>query len=436
MTQRVVIGSGPDGLRAAAAVAATGASVVFLQQGPGPSGLSRPDLPEGDGSIRLAGGIQRSALEAVVGPVREVAAPRLSIAMGGSVHSLPLRPDRVGSLLPGDARRIAARAWLRARGRNALAELVGGGQEERTLRDWVVRRMGVPAYDELYADYAERRWGAPAATLGVSVARRHHFLPDDASRVQIAGGAVAALDSLADRVRQSGTLRTDVVIEGFHVEEGRVRSVVLAGGEQVDTSGGLWVEDVPNRAVEWLGDAGSPGLRVDASRLPARDRARVGLEAVSIDEGEVVHLLSPSGPAWRVIGLGAGAAVADCTLDADGVVPPDLQSEVVRQVAAAGMGSPRPDGGGIEYERDAVPLWEITTPAVLREVLGPLRAVGVVLVGARGAVADLGPGEALALATRYAADGDPDQREAQRQLVQVPTRIDDLGARITRFVTR
>jgi hypothetical protein len=436
MAQRVVIGSGPDGLRAAAALADTGAQVVLLQQGPGASGLARPDLPEDDGRLRLPEGTDRAAAAAVLGPLRDAPAPALSIARDGAVRSLPLRPDAVAELLPEGSRRTAARAWVRARGRNALAELVGGGQEERTMRDWVVRRMGRPAFDALYAGYAQRRWGAPADRLAVSLARVHHFLPDAAPRVEVGGAPAEAFDAMAARVAASGEVRTGVSVQGFHVESGRVTAVVLAGGERIEAPDGVWVEDTPARAVGWLGDAASPGLVVDAGRLPAHDRVRVGLSGAAIDAGEVVHLLDEGLQAWRIVGLGSGRAVADCTL-ADGAAPAaDHAARVAAELRGAGVGDVRPDGGAVEHERAAVALWEITTPAVLREVLGPLRAAGVVLLGARGAVAGLGPGEALALALRYAGVADPDQREAQRQLIQAPTRIDDLGARITRFLTR
>ena len=435
MAQRVVIGTGPDGLRAAAALVGAGEQVLLLQQGSGASGLARPDLAEGDGSSRLPAGVDRTAVEAVLGPLRDAPGPKLSIARNGIHHALPLRPDTVAALLPEGARRTAARAWLRARGRNALAELVGGGQEERTLRDWVVRRMGVPAFDSLYADYAARRWGADASSLGVSLARRHHFLPDGAGRVQAAGGPAASLASIAAQVAASGEIRSEVSVEGFHVEDGRVCGVRLADGEEIRADG-VWVEDTPLRAVNWLGDAAPAGLRVDAQRLPVRDRARVGLAGVALEAGEVVHLLDEGVAAWRVVGQGGGAAVADCTLAPGSVPAPDFAARVAGDVRAAGLGDAEPDGGAIELERGAVALWEVTTPAILREVLGPLRGFGVVMVGARGAVAGLGPGEALALALRYAGATDPDQREAQRVLVQAPTRTDDLGARITRFVSR
>ncbi len=433
MPQRVVIGTGPDGLRAAAALSAHGESVLLLQQGEGSAGLSRPDLAEHDGSIRIPAGTNRSAFEKVLGPLRDVPSPRLSVARGGTTRCLPLRPDAVAGLLPDGVRRQAARAWIRARGRNALAELVGGGQEERTVRDWVVRRMGVPAYDTLYADYAARRWGAPGRRLGASLARRHHFIPDAAPRVLAAGGTEEVFAALAERIQADGEVRTGVAVERFHVEGGRVRGVVLRGGETVE-SDGVWVEDTPARAVRWLGEAASAGLVVDAGRLPAAGRARVGLHGVDVASGDVVHLLDEGLSGWRVTGLGEGAAVVDCTLDAP--PGPALAQTVAAEVREAGLGDARPDGGPVEWERHAVALWEVTTPAVLREVLGPLAAAGVVMVGARGAVADLGPGEALALALHHIATESVDLREAQRRFVQVPTRVEDLGARITRFVTR
>ena len=58
----------------------------------------------------------------------------------------------------------ASRVWgssLERRVRNALVPLTGEGQEERTYRQWVERRMGHGAYEHVYADY-----GAPMGLPG------------------------------------------------------------------------------------------------------------------------------------------------------------------------------------------------------------------------------------------------------------------------------
>ena len=51
--KRLVIGSGPDGLRAAAVLASGGYSVTLLQEGATPSGLSRPNYPNDAGWMRV-----------------------------------------------------------------------------------------------------------------------------------------------------------------------------------------------------------------------------------------------------------------------------------------------------------------------------------------------------------------------------------------------
>ena len=68
-----------------------------------------------------------------------------------------------------------------------MAEVVGGGMEERSHKDWVVRRMGEPAWRHLYRSYAERRWGLPSEQLSVSLARMYHGGTDNQA-VQVVGG--------------------------------------------------------------------------------------------------------------------------------------------------------------------------------------------------------------------------------------------------------
>ncbi len=426
--QQVVIGSGPDGLRVAALLAARGDRVTLLQQGPGPSGLARPEIPEGDGRWRLRTQAGRAGAG---GGLIEVAAPTLGVARDGRVHALPLAPRTVGQLLPDHGRRDAARSWLRARGRNAMAELLGGGQEERTHRDWVVRRMGAPAWSYLYADYAARRWGLPSDELGVSLARTRHFV-EDAGPFSAPGP-----DALAAAAARVADVRSDCRIADVRLQDGRVAAVGLADGAVVPVDGRLWVDDTPVRVTTWLGDAAPEGLHNDATRLAHADARRVVVAGLRADLPDVVHLLDDGATGWRVVSLGGGRGVVDVTLPIGGPPPPDaaLAAAAAGACRASGLGDARVDGG-VESLRAYVPVWQVTTHAVLREVLGPLDGLGIVLCGRRGAVAALDPGEALDHAGALASGPPPDQREVQRQLVLPPVRLDDLGARITRFVTR
>ena len=86
---RVVIGAGTDGLRAAAAWAATGEQVCLVQSTDTPHGLDFPDLPEGNGRLHVSSDV-RAFAETVIGPVVEAPDLVRAIAAREKVHRLPL----------------------------------------------------------------------------------------------------------------------------------------------------------------------------------------------------------------------------------------------------------------------------------------------------------------------------------------------------------
>lgn len=433
--QRVVIASGPDGLRAAAALALDGHAPLLLQQGPGAAGLQRPDLPERDGRMRVQ---DRALAEAVSGGLVDVGAPKHAVVRDGVIRLLPLRPNTIRSLLPTDQQARAAKAWVGARTRNGLVDLLGGGQEERTHRDWLVRRMGEPAWRALYSGYAERRWGLSSAELGVGVARVHHFLADAGPWLAASDGPEAALRHAEAVVRDAGEVRSHAEIEGLDVEDGRVRRVRMVDGEHVLIDGPLWVEDTPAILRTWLGAAAKQEIGHACRRIRAADTARVGLRGLRDDLPDMIHLLDDAAAGWAVVHLGGGRGILEMTFPVGAAAPPtdELQAKAVTTCRSAGLGDAVPDGGPLEMLRAGSAAWETTSHAAMRDVVLAFGRLGVVVVGGRGTFANLDPGEGLDLVARYRLADQPDQREALRDLVEPPVWLDDLGAPVTCLITR
>ena len=100
--QRIVIGRGPDALRAAAVLATAGHAVTVLQGAATASGRSRATLPEGTGRLRVHPE-GRALVEQVLGPLAAAPAPSRGVALRGAVRTLPLQPYDVPAMLPGGA---------------------------------------------------------------------------------------------------------------------------------------------------------------------------------------------------------------------------------------------------------------------------------------------------------------------------------------------
>jgi len=432
---RVVIGAGADGTRAAAALAATGEAVLLLQATETPHGLDHPDLPEGTGRMAV-GTAERAAVEAVTGPLVE--APRVSraVALGGRVSTLPMKPTDAIQLFDVTDRVDAGRSFMERRVRNALIPITGEGQEERTYRQWVERRMGASAYQHVYADYAQKRWCLPGDRLSVAVARQHHNPHHGEPTTVAGGGAAAALDNAIAVIESNGgEIRCGVNVRGIKVVDGRA-AAVRVGRRNIPVDGDLWVARPHTVVAGWLGDSLARGPSNDSAFLHVWDRLQVAFDADKALPADELHILDRGSPAWRVSQVyGSGLRIvfhANVAPDTDG---PDLLSFVALG-ESLGIRGLRAENARVERLREWVPVWAPVVHPRLRRLSLAFAELGIVSVGRRGTFSPLDAGTELALAARYAAEGVPDQREALRALLEPPAKDPDLDASFRDFLWR
>ena len=431
---RVVIGAGTDGLRAAAAWAATGEQVCLVQSTDTPHGLDFPDLPEGNGRLHVSSDV-RAFAETVIGPVVEAPDLVRAIAAREKVHRLPLDFMAVPQLFDASTLQGVGQHFIRRRARNGLIPLTGGGQEERTYRQWVERRMGAPAYRHTYQNYASRRWGADGDNLSSSVARVHHNPSEYSTAGQVPGGGPrSALEHAISVIEAAGgKIISGANVRGLKVVDGKVVAVRV-GRRNIAVDGPVWIARPPSVVAAWLGDLLHSGLHVDAQSLQAMDAVQVSMpieEACHFDE---IHLLESDSDAWRITQSYGGAlqAVYHCTIHPDA---PDPDPSVLAAVGAS-LGFKGLDSSlaKVERLREWNPVWAPLTHTRLRRLFLAFGELGVVAVGRRGTFSPICPGREIALASLYANSEVPDQREALRSMLEPPVRSDDLNASFRDFI--
>ncbi len=431
---RVVIGAGADAIRAGACLAQAGKSVLVLQECEQPSGLVHPSLPEGSGMLRVSEEM-RPSVEAVTGPLTSKDTRRRAVAVGGSVLPLPLRITDVPRVFGREALPSVGQDFIERRVRNALVPLTGEGQEERTYRQWVERRMGHAAYLHAYADYAERRWGASGEGLAVGLARLHHN-PHGAPELVPAEGRHESMHAAAVGLIEAngGEVRVGVAVKGLKVEEGRVVAIRV-GRRNIPVDGQVWVARPHSVVAEWLGDALGLGPRTDAAALKTLDRVQVAFEveaALPVDE---IHVLDKDAPAFRITQVfGSGfTAVFHANVEPGQPAPdPSLFLALGESLGLRLKG----ETARLERLKDWVPVWTPMIHTRLRRLALAYTALGVVMVGRRGSFSPIDLGTELAVAAHYARATVPDQREMLRTVFAPPVRDDDLDASFRDFLWR
>lgn len=421
-------------------LAAGGHRVRLFQAGDTPSGLTHPRLVVGTGRMRVAPP-DRALTEEVLGALVEAPEADRAVLARGRMHRLPLSPAQVPALFD---RRVAAHAaseWTRARARNAMHRFVGGGQEERTYADWVERRMGGVAAHHLYRPYARRRWGLDPKELSVSVARLFHGVADSGPHQVMGGGPQEALAHAEQVLRAAGgEIRTGVRVRALRVDGERVGTVILDDGEEIPVEGPLWVAEPYRRVVGWLRDAASTSLRFDAERQLTATLVEVALTGDTTRLHSEIHVLDAEAPFWRVVcpyGMEQTAIFHATALDGSTLGDDATLAEQFAQAARQlGLGHFSTEGSRVERLADWQPVWTPLCHVRSARLLRAFRRLGIVAVGRKGTFSFIDPGQEIALAARYRDEDDPDQKEAHRVMIDPPIRIDDLDARITRFVER
>lgn len=431
----VVIGSGADGLRAAAMLASTGVSVCLLQESETPHGFVHPSLGEGDGRLHIEPSL-KGAAERVLGPLVDAPPVQRWVFSNGVMHALPLTRRSVASIFERDHLADVGRRFVERRVRNGLIPLTGEGQEERTYREWVVRRMGDPAYQHAYSNYALRRWGLDGDSLSVAVARAHHNPHARSSPVMLGGDQNTWSDVAVETIRRNGgEVHTSANVRGFKVSDGRVVAVKV-GRKNIVIDGPVWVARNPSVVAGWLGDALPSGGHVDAGLLEAHDRVRVAFDVEHTIEADEVHLLDGSNGAFRVVqSFGSTHTVVFDATVSPFAPDPDVE-DLARCAHQLGWKSADPSTVRVERLHEWVPLWAPVIHPRLRRLNLAFRDFGIVSVGRRGTFAPIDAGTELMLAARYAGDSDPDQREAMRVLLDPPVKDDDLNASFRDFIWR
>lgn len=433
---RIVVGNGPSALRAAAALSTGDWRVTLITTGPDPSGLGGPELAQDSGRLRVAPE-HRAVVEAVLGPLAEASSPRRAVQIRGNRFDLPMARVDVPRMFPINALGGAAQSWARTRTRNALAQIIGSGAEERTYRDWVVRRMGGPAYHHLYRSYAERRFGAAGEDLASSVARVFHGGPEDGPlfTAREADSNARAARLLADN---GGQVRVGQV-RSLEVEAGKVSAIVLEDGT-LEVNGPVWIARSPRVIARWLGPEHGAPLAVDSDQLRVGRAVAVALRGDTAGLPDELHVLDEGAPFWRVIPHPSqpGVAIFHFTLGPDAEVPPDrlVVERVISATKSLGIGEFSPDGAVVQSQAEVRPVWLEVGLARLRRVQLRWRDLGIVGVGRAGTFAPLDPAEEIAHAAVMRDELNPDQRELHRAYLAPPVKQDDLDSPITRWLTR
>lgn len=388
----LVVSAGASGPGIARALAARGRSVTLVALG-----------PPVDATLPVGNGLWLDP-PANAGAVRPFAVDR-GVLAGGRVLRLPApRADLLRGLpLTGLGRALGD--WSRARARRGLAAVVGGGQETRSVRDWLVQHHGEPLYRRWYAAYVSRRFGPPEEVV-CGVARVHFG--------SVASGPWAAPEDPGWRRWEGPTVRGSVTAVD--------RDGVTVDGRRLD--GEVWLDVDPPTAAPWIA-ALSEAARLDAPRLVARDGVEVHLRARG-DLPFELHAVDEGCAFFRAVAVGRlpGATDPEAVAVHFGVDAGDSTADDVRvRQAAEALGAVAEvdvRGARVRRLRAWHPVWRTAQLTRYRNWLLGLDAAGIRPAGRLGLYAPIDPGTELRWIDAVLDPHSPGLRECWRSLLEPP----------------
>ncbi len=419
MADAVVVGGGLGAVRAAAALRASGRSVVLVQEGGRLAGLTDPGLPVGTGFERFAN---------PPAGWRAVAGLTTGLYVGGRVHALPLSRTILPKLFPVAQMASAAGAWGRSKASGELARLIGGGKEVRTYQDWLTQALGAPVFERMFLPYCERRFGDPAG-ITANVARGVHGPVAGGGRACPAHGRAAELRSLV-----GGIEVVYAAVAGL--EAGVVRT------EVGDVEGEVFVDLPPARVVSLLGAAAPAGLASEVSWLRFRHALEVSLEG-GASLPWITHVVDGPGQAYRFVRHGLfpgngwlqGRVSVQMSVEGNDPLWSGPEADVVASALCA-LSEVTPgataEGARVQRVADHNPVWVTTTAARMRRYILALSELKITPVGRAGTYAPLSGDREVAYLNTVIGGG-VSVSEALRVHVQPPVVIDEPSAHLTDF---
>ena len=187
------------------------------------------------------------------------------------------------------AKLLAREAWRR--GLRGLVDYFGGALAP--ARGWLETNYKSPRIQALHAPWALHCGLSPEDTYSAQMGKVIAFALEAAGAPIVKGGAGKAVEAFRALIEeQGGVIRTGADVERILVRGGKAAGVRLAGGEEIDASKSVIASVAPSQLYGRLLDTDAPSPAKDATRAYRHGRGNFQL-----------HYALDRAPRWRTEGL-------------------------------------------------------------------------------------------------------------------------------------
>ena len=317
----------------------------------------------------------------------------------GHHFALPLKTRDLAFLLPEGKKLAVTKEWVQAKTRSLSSVILGGGREERSYEDWVVRRMGKEGYQNLYAPYISKRFSSDGSSLSAGLARILHFSSGTPSRFIVQH--TLARDASWNQEVQEILLKEEKVYS-LRIND---RVVPIEGKLKVAYS-------IP-QVLDILPDA-PMSIRVDAKYIRYTDKKTCLIEGDFSSFTNQTYFLDAHDPLISMQKISQKMAWVEVCHGVD-------ISARLQQLSAKVLST--------SHKRDWTPIWGSQSHFRYRRIACYLESLGIELVGRRALFSHKSNYELAELDLQR----NESLSEYLRLQIEPPIRQDDLGASLKKL---
>ena len=308
-----------------------------------------------------------------------------------------------------------------------LMNLTGDAKEERTMKDWLNRRIGEILSFHLYETYSKLRWGKGIHELSNTFARHHFYSQQDGDPVALGGTPESAYQRLSELVSKGESDWNRCIPE--KIEKNADGSWRISFGDSCVVHDGPLLLSLPPEQINQIFSL-SKSIQVDLSLLEMKDLNLASLTLEGHHGVHDIHVLSEDMPFFRICfpyGHKEKAYIHLCK--------PDVSDEVIiNSVNSLDIGTVIQERG---VERSTLKSWSpIWTPGSLarhRRVTRHFYEQGITVFGRQGCFIEMSLDEDIRYLNSIMTETAVNPSEHQRQILDPDPRTTDSHIRIGRI---
>lgn len=378
-----------------------------------------------DPSHGIFNSAQKERLEMLYGPMVDVASPNQLSFWEGKLRP-PFKSKR-RLFMAGALGRTAFLELLSSRMALRFMDFTGDAKEERTMEDWLNRRLGGILSFHLYDAYSRSRWGKGISELSNTFARHHFYSSDEGDPIALGGTPESAYQRLSELVEKNQMDWHKCIPD--KIEKNDDGSWRISFGESSVMHDGPLLLSLPPKQINRIFTL-NKSIQVDLSLLEMKDLNLASLTLEGHHGVHDIHVLSEDIPFFRICfpyGHKERAYIHLCE--------PNVSDEaIINSVNSLGIGTVIQERG---IDRNTLKAWSpIWTPGCLarhRRVTRYFYEQGVTFFGRQGCFIEMTLDEDIRYLNSIMTDTALDSAEHQRQVLDPDPRIADSYIKIGRI---